>query len=322
VTGVWRRAARDTRRLVSRWAFVVILAGNAVFAGIGALIPDNASAGLRVAAAVLGAIGGNLLVGAFVYSWYLVRAPFAQRDEARAAVSALSAPQTTVPLADRLERLAADGRLLARRIRSETEAAAMRSELFQQWIGRATDLITNEAHRYLVIFNGWQAHDPPAEPAELQTMSTSADWFAWQIEERADAAMDIATRLRVRADDDRIGPETRRRVLLKELLLDSEYRRRELQDAYPVDRPGALEWHRRYERLVSAALDEDDAVRFLTDGSYNHALNSVSGVNGADDPELITALVLPNIKFIPLQVAIGELDLRQGFDPRDWQPPA
>jgi hypothetical protein len=63
-------------------------------------------------------------------------------------------------------------------------------------------------------------------------------------------------------------------------------------------------------------------VRFLTDGSYNHALNSVSGVNGADDPELITALVLPNIKFIPLQVAIGELDLRQGFDPRDWQPPA
>lgn len=83
--GVLRRAWRDGGRVANdRWRFQVpALLLTACFAAVGALLPSDAAAGVRVGTAVLGSVGGLAVAGAATFITVLVAAPFRQRDEAR-----------------------------------------------------------------------------------------------------------------------------------------------------------------------------------------------------------------------------------------------
>lgn len=97
------RAWRDTRNTSESWRFrAPALAITAVSAVVAAVLPTDASAGVRVALALLGTLGGAVIVGAAVLAYNIVRAPYRQRDLARAALAdAQSTP-------DELHALAAD----------------------------------------------------------------------------------------------------------------------------------------------------------------------------------------------------------------------
>jgi len=84
--GVFRRAVRDTVSVANhRWRFQLpALLVTAGFAAVGALLPSDAAAGIRVGSAVLGTLDGVVVVGIATFAAMLVVAPYRQRDEARA----------------------------------------------------------------------------------------------------------------------------------------------------------------------------------------------------------------------------------------------
>jgi hypothetical protein len=115
-----RRALDDFKLTSARWWYRLTATAVAVgFAVWGAILPTSASAGVRVAAAVGGVVGGALIIGSVTLLVLLVVAPRRQRDEARKEILRFRAgnAQTVDPAAEqviRLDELIADGtRLLA-----------------------------------------------------------------------------------------------------------------------------------------------------------------------------------------------------------------
>jgi hypothetical protein len=98
---IWHRASKDTERLrrSKKWYWAVdVMGGGAVFAGIGGwlgwrLTPLDATISTQVIWPLVGTGIGVILGVAFIYGlvfiWYLFRAPYRQRNEARNKVETL-----------------------------------------------------------------------------------------------------------------------------------------------------------------------------------------------------------------------------------------
>jgi hypothetical protein len=110
----------DLKLVSDRWRYripaSIVAAGFAVW---GALLPSTTAAGVRVAAAVGGVLGGGAIVGALTLFALTLAAPHRQRDEARREINRLRAPSgpvvdTTAKQVARLDEMVGDGtRLLA-----------------------------------------------------------------------------------------------------------------------------------------------------------------------------------------------------------------
>ena len=86
--GSFLRARRDLLRLVSQWRFRIPATVVTVAFAVGsALLSQNADAGVRIALAIGGVIGGALVLGGLAFLALLLSAPIRQRNELRKAVA-------------------------------------------------------------------------------------------------------------------------------------------------------------------------------------------------------------------------------------------
>lgn len=82
----WQRATRDIRERDRQRAAVVGLSLSAIVAALVVFVPAEASVGIRALAAGIATVAGPLAAYASFLTFRLLRAPFVQRDEARAVI--------------------------------------------------------------------------------------------------------------------------------------------------------------------------------------------------------------------------------------------
>ena len=197
--GIVRRAVRDTASVANRrWRFQLpALLVTACFAAVGALLPSDAATTVRVATAVLGTLGGVVVVGMVTFVALLVRAPIRQRDEARArlrgqdasgsALNALADEFDAFVVAERAIAPVASITTLVRTVgmtredgaRAVHESNQRFVEARQRALGRyhadfrtwVLKLLRAPGHQRLLELHGELARDP-AGLSELETLNS------------------------------------------------------------------------------------------------------------------------------------------------------
>jgi hypothetical protein len=269
-------------------------------------IPKGPSDLQRVWHVVVVVASSSALVGILGFVVALFAAPAKQRDVLLKIVASQASDISKTTPADRLIAVAESGDDLA----AEHIPMHAWQLKYQAWDKRATEAVVHESPQHLTVLHSWRLGED--QPSIGETASARDALLRFYLKNRVSALKEIAMRLRARLGED-IGPQTTKRMLLKDLLLDAEHERATLYDER-APRSEVVAWEDEFTRLVTSALPAEDAARFLDRTGFDPSPYVLSEF----DEESISILVHRNELFRTMQTELDRIDVTDGFDPRDW----
>lgn len=245
-----------------------------------------------------------------------------ERDEAQRQ---LAAPSVDTP-ASRIDALVAEGDEIRARIAHDDRfPEAAWNPSYTDWDSQATKLLTVESPQHLIVYQGWREGSDPFHPLRPQAMRES---LLGNLANRLAALRDISIRLRVAAGE-AMEHDTARRARLKDILLVGQQRHEQLRLRLLDDsatKEEVVEWDRCFARLLRAALVQEEAEALVDTEDCDPSSYSIRSPLPEEergkvmfDPEVTTVIAYRQTQMPDLQVRLGRADLRDDFDPRDWE---